>query len=208
MLNLRPYQKEALTSVKKSFKSKIHKQLLVLPTGAGKTCLFIAITQHYKRKTLILAHRNELIVQAYEKFKAFYPAADIGIYQGNQHNLDHQVIVSSIQTCNKRIQQLKEKGFKLELAVAGFDKKELTITYTDSDLTVQGIHEEGSIDEFKSEQEAKEGFVHKGIARRQFTRNFALGENIRVVGSKLENGILTIELEQAEEAARKTLKIS
>jgi len=113
MLQLRPYQKEALKSVQKSFKNKIHKQLLVLPTGAGKTVLFIAITQHFKRKTLILAHRDELITQAYDKYKAFYPNADIGIYKGNNHNLNHQVIISSIQTCNRRILQLKKKQFKL-----------------------------------------------------------------------------------------------
>lgn len=113
MLQLRSYQKEALKSVQISFKSKIHKQLLVLPTGAGKTVLFIAITQHFKRKTLILAHRDELITQAYDKYKTFYPDADIGIYKGNNHNLDHQVIISSVQTCNRRISQLKKKGFKL-----------------------------------------------------------------------------------------------
>ena len=113
MLHLRPYQKEALESVKKSFKNNIHKQLLVLPTGAGKTVLFIAITQHFKRKTLILAHRDELITQAYEKFKKFYPEVDISIYKGNNHDLDHQVIISSVQTCNRRISQLKKKGFKL-----------------------------------------------------------------------------------------------
>ncbi|MBX9837746.1 MAG: DEAD/DEAH box helicase family protein [Silvanigrellaceae bacterium] len=45
MLQLRPYQKDALQNVQKSFKNKIHKQLLVFPTEAGKTILFIAITQ-------------------------------------------------------------------------------------------------------------------------------------------------------------------
>lgn len=44
-MNLRDYQNEALSSVIKSFKSKIHKQVIVLPTGAGKTVLFIAIAQ-------------------------------------------------------------------------------------------------------------------------------------------------------------------
>jgi len=42
-LSLRKYQHEALSSVVRSFDNSIHRQLLVLPTGAGKTCLFIAI---------------------------------------------------------------------------------------------------------------------------------------------------------------------
>lgn len=112
-MNLRDYQKEALSSVGKSFKNKIHKQVIVLPTGAGKTVLFIAITKYFQQKTLILAHRDELITQAYDKFKTFYPEADIAIFQGNQHSLNHQVIISSVQTCNKRIQQLKKESFNL-----------------------------------------------------------------------------------------------
>jgi len=113
MLNLRSYQNDALNSVVKSFNNKIHKQVVVFPTGAGKTVLFIAITQHFQQKTLILAHRDELITQAYEKFKIFAPETDIAIFQGNQHSLDNQVIISSIQTCNKRIQKLKKENFKL-----------------------------------------------------------------------------------------------
>lgn len=120
-MNLRNYQNEALSSVIKSFNSKIHKQVIVLPTGAGKTVLFIAIAQHFQQlstqqkpfKILILAHRDELVTQAYDKFKIFYPEADVAIFKGKKRNLDHQVIISSMQTCNKRIQQLKEKDFGL-----------------------------------------------------------------------------------------------
>jgi ATP-dependent helicase IRC3 len=112
-LNLRNYQEEALSNVTRSFTDKIHKQLLVLPTGSGKTCIIIAIAELYGKKTLILAHRDELITQAYQKFKKFSPEADVGIYKGKNKRIDHQIIISSIQTCNKqnRLQQLKKKGF-------------------------------------------------------------------------------------------------
>ena len=112
-LDLRPYQKEALEKVIKSFNEKTHRQLLVLPTGAGKTCIFIAITQHYQKKTLILAHRDDLIIQNYDKFKKFWPKADIGIYKGKKHNIKHKVIISSVQTCSRlnRLEELKKKGF-------------------------------------------------------------------------------------------------
>ena len=40
------------------------------------------------------------------------------------------------------------------------------------------------------------GVVHKGIASRQFIRSFALGEDIKVKNAKLENGLLTVDLER------------
>lgn len=113
-LNLYPYQQDALNSVIDSFhKKQINKQLLVLPTGSGKTVLFISITKHFNQKTLILAHRDELITQAHKKFKRFYPSADVSIYQGKNSSLNHQVIISSIQTCSKEnhLTQLKKEGF-------------------------------------------------------------------------------------------------
>lgn len=114
-LKLYPYQQEALNSVIKAFENKIHRQLLVLPTGSGKTVLFAAIVKHLDKKTLILAPRNELIKQAYDKFKKFYPKADIGIWQGKNSSLNHQIIISSIQTCSQpnRLEQLKKEGFSV-----------------------------------------------------------------------------------------------
>lgn len=112
-LSLYPYQQKALESVTKSFNLNIHKQLLVMPTGSGKTILFIAITKHFNQKTLILAHRDELITQAYKKFKKFWPEANVNTYQGKNSSLDHQIIISSVQTCSQpnRLIQLKKESF-------------------------------------------------------------------------------------------------
>ena len=86
-----------------------------MPTAAGKTVLFVAITRHFKKKTLILAHRDELLTQAKNKFKEFWPNSDVGIYQGKNSSLDHQVIISLVQTCSQpnRLAQLKKEGFSL-----------------------------------------------------------------------------------------------
>ena len=114
-LSLRDYQKEALQKVVESFDQNINKQLIVMPTGAGKTILFLAVSQHFKEKTLILAHRGELLSQAYDKFKKFHPNASVSIYRGTNRDLNSQVIISSIQTCSqkKRLLDLKEAGFKI-----------------------------------------------------------------------------------------------
>ncbi len=93
-----------------------------------------------------------------------------------------------------------EDTFLIEVAVAGFAKEDLEITVKDSTLTVKGEIKDSADD-------AK--FVHKGIATRKFTREFALGEYIEVTGAEVLNGMLTIKLERIvpEEEKPKTIKI-
>ena len=92
-----------------------------------------------------------------------------------------------------------EDTYVIEIAVAGFAKEDLEITVKDQTLTVKG--------EMKDPEHTK--FVHKGIAARKFTREFALGEHIEVIGAKVENGMLEIVLERIvpEEEKPKTIKI-
>jgi len=73
MLNLRPYQIEAVNRVCESWAEGTQKTLLILPTGTGKTIVFCSIGDRVLRdggKLLILAHRGELLEQAADKFEA------------------------------------------------------------------------------------------------------------------------------------------
>jgi superfamily II DNA or RNA helicase len=66
-VTLRPYQLEAVEAVENGWK-EFRKQLLVAPTGSGKTIMFSALANRaLPDKTLILAHRDELIEQAVDK---------------------------------------------------------------------------------------------------------------------------------------------
>lgn len=73
----------------------------------------------------------------------------------------------------------------LELAVAGFAKEDLTITVKELSLTVEGNLPDSEGD-----------YVHKGIAGREFSQNFALAEYVIVKGAELKDGLLRITLEQ------------
>ncbi|MDD3404090.1 MAG: DEAD/DEAH box helicase [Hespellia sp.] len=69
-MELRPYQKEAKDSIFQAWDDGIHKTLLVLPTGCGKTIVFAKVTEQCVQKgdrVLILAHRGELLDQAADK---------------------------------------------------------------------------------------------------------------------------------------------
>ena len=82
------------------------------------------------------------------------------------------------------IKKLDDENYEITLALAGFKKSELSVVVEDGNLIVKGEQAETS----KSE------FLHKGIAERNFTRSWALADEVKVSGSKLEDGVLTISL--------------
>lgn len=70
MMELRPYQKEAMEAVFHEWGIGRRKTLLVLPTGCGKTVVFAKIAEQCVKngdRVLILAHRGELLSQAADK---------------------------------------------------------------------------------------------------------------------------------------------
>ena len=81
----------------------------------------------------------------------------------------------------------EENDYEITLAVAGFSESELTIESKENTLTVTGRHENES---------EKLNYLHRGIAGRAFERRFQLADHIKVVGAKLENGLLHIALER------------
>lgn len=97
-MGLRGYQVDAFNSITKGF-GQYNKQLAVKPTGSGKTILFAHLAQHYQpRKTLVLAHREELIQQAVDKIhKATGLVAQVEMGD-SRAGYDAPVVVASVQT--------------------------------------------------------------------------------------------------------------
>jgi molecular chaperone IbpA len=91
-----------------------------------------------------------------------------------------------------------EDTYLVELALAGFDKSDLSVSVDNGNLIVKGEKEKKEVD-----------FQHKGIATRSFTRSFALGEYMEITGAELENGMLSITVERIipEEKKPKSIKI-
>ena len=112
---LRDYQKQALDTVLNESKAGIKRQLISLPTGAGKTILMAAIAKHFNRRVLLIAHREELLTQAVEKFKLFWPGVSIGVCMAERNEIEAQVVVGSVQSCSRprRLERLKDQGFDL-----------------------------------------------------------------------------------------------
>lgn len=97
--NLRPYQEEAVRAINDKW-NEWQRELLVLPTGCGKTVVFNTIANQRPGKTLILAHRDELIEQARDKyFKMF--GDNPGKIKAMENDI-RPVTVGSVQTMCRR----------------------------------------------------------------------------------------------------------
>ncbi len=114
-IELRDYQKECLDTIINESSAGIKKQLISLPTGSGKTILMSAVAKEIDKKTLILAHREELIIQTSDKLKLFWPDAKVGICKAERDEIHQQIVIGSVQTCSRpqRLERLKEQGFEL-----------------------------------------------------------------------------------------------
>ena len=111
---LRPYQIDAVESILTSFGDH-DKNLAVMPTGSGKTIVFAEIANRLRpRKTLILAHREELIDQAVDKIRKVSGAVTIGIEKAERTaNLTDDIVVASVQSMLRRPDKFPMSHFGL-----------------------------------------------------------------------------------------------
>ena len=96
------------------------------------------------------------------------------------------------------IEQMGEDSYRIVMAVAGFGDSDLTLTQQGNSLLISGKHE-------KPAEEKK--YLYRGIAGRAFERRFELADHIKVVGAKLTNGLLSVELAREVPEAMKPRSI-
>src|SRR5262249_10824406 len=86
-ITLRPYQQTCIERVLAAYEQQPEggKALAVIATGGGKTVIFAEIARQLKLTTLIIAHRQELLQQAADKFRLVDPTAIIGQVGAGRH---------------------------------------------------------------------------------------------------------------------------
>ena len=89
-------------------------------------------------------------------------------------------------------------NYVIEMALAGFGKKDIEVEVADGTLSVRSIKENSEDD----------STVYRGISYRKFERKFTMADDIVVNGAKLENGMLTVELERVVPEEKKPRLIS
>ena len=97
------------------------------------------------------------------------------------------------------IQKVGDYKYQIDMALAGFSKDDIEVEVADGTLSVRSDKKEEPEDEFT---------YHRGISYRKFERKFTLADDLVVNGAKLENGMLTIDLERIVPEEKKPRLIS
>lgn len=102
MMELRPYQKEAVSSVLSTWDGGVNKTLLSIFTGGGKTIVFSKVIENRVKDgshTLVLAHREELLTQASDKImKVTGLETALEKAESTAIGTDKNIVVASVQT--------------------------------------------------------------------------------------------------------------
>lgn len=88
-------QKNALESIEFNRNLGINKGISVLPTGMGKTILVALDAKRKKGRTLFIAHKNDILKDAFDKFEKVWPEASKGFFNSDEKNTDADVIFAS-----------------------------------------------------------------------------------------------------------------
>ena len=99
------------------------------------------------------------------------------------------------------IRKLEENKWQVEIALAGYDKKDLEIKSVEGNLVVKTKD--------SNDSSVDEQLIHRGISQRKFTRTFAMADDSVVQRAKMDNGMLYIEVERIvpEEKKPKIIEI-
>lgn len=84
------------------------------------------------------------------------------------------------------VEQLAPNRLRITLAVAGFGPDDLQVQLEENQLVIRG----------RQSDDRERAYLHRGIAARQFQRNFMLADGLEVRGAQLDNGLLHIDLEK------------
>jgi len=97
------------------------------------------------------------------------------------------------------VKKIDEDNYVVELAVAGYDRDDIDVTVDKDTLIIKS----------ERENDDKSDYLHKGIAGRNFTQTFTLGEYMIVKSASLDNGLLTVKIERdlPESAKPRQIKI-
>ena len=113
------------------------------------------------------------------------------------------IMQNSVETVSDKfpphnIIKVNDTHYMVELAIAGFDEKEIDITVKDGLMTVKGE---------KQQIDNEVNYLHKGIGTRSFSKTIRLADTIEVQGAAFKNGILSIGLENIIPESKKPKKI-
>ena len=93
--------------------------------------------------------------------------------------------------------------YDIQVALAGYGKKDVDVSFENSILTIKSIK-----DKDEKEVEDNDGVLHKGIAKRMFTKSFTIADEVEIKGAELKDGLLIVSMEKIIPESKKARKIT
>ena len=93
-----------------------------------------------------------------------------------------------------------DNKYDVELALAGFNKKDINVSVENGMLTIESKED-------KSKDKDGE-VIHKGISKRYFKKQFTIADDVKVNGAELKDGLLKVSMEKIIPEARKLRQIT
>jgi molecular chaperone IbpA len=130
--------------------------------------------------------RNQLM--NWEPFKPFSVGFD------NLFNDFDRILSYNTSSINHyppyNIRKINDSDYVIELAVAGFGKKDIKVKSQENTLTISSAKDEENV------LDKDESVLHRGISKRSFTRSFTIADDVVVKGADLKDGLLSVKLER------------
>ena len=81
--------------------------------------------------------------------------------------------------------------YDIQVALAGYSKKDISVNFEDNILKIESVKSKE-----EKEVEDNNGVLHKGIAKRSFSKGFTIADDVEVKGAELKDGLLKVSLEK------------
>lgn len=113
------------------------------------------------------------------------------------HNIESRAVSNNNYPPHNVIKH-DDNNYEIEVAVAGFDKSEISVTVDQDELLISGR---------KADKETELNYIHRGLAARDFDRSFTLPQYMEVGEVSLTNGVLHVKLNMVVPEALKPRQI-
>ena len=122
---------------------------------------------------------------------------------------DHQydaINVSNYPPYN--IVKTGDNKFDIEVALAGFNKKDINVSVENGMLTIESKVKSVVNDSVGADANKDEQMIHKGISKRYFKRSFTIADDVEVKGAELKDGLLKVSMEKIIPESKKLKTIT
>ena len=99
------------------------------------------------------------------------------------------------------IVKVKDNHYNIEVALAGYNKKDIEVNYENNMLTIKTADQ-------KSEDKKEGENIYKGIAQRMFKKSFTIADDVEIKGAELKDGMLRVSMEKIIPEAKKARTIT